>query len=122
MFSLYILEFHIKRELLAEPASDKIWLHTNWSDGAKNLEERDLFLREQIESILEKEFSSDLKSYYSEIHERNAHTLLTLKKKESLKTVKEKLEKIFKHTPITNYYIEVWTPVAFKIPKEPLLK
>ena len=121
-FSIYILQFHVKRELLAEPQSDKIWLHTNWSDGQKNLEERELFLKEHVEPILEKEFSSEIKGYYSQISKRSAHTLLTLKKKEMLKEVKEKLEKIFKHTPVTNYYIEVWTPVAFTIPKEPLFK
>jgi HAE1 family hydrophobic/amphiphilic exporter-1 len=122
LFSLYILQFYVKRELLAEPASDKIWLHTNWSDGMKNLEERELFLKEHVEPILEEEFSSELKGYYSEITGRSAHTLLSLKKKEMLKEVKEKLEKIFKNTPIANYYTQVWTPVAFTIPKEPLFK
>lgn len=121
LFSIFVLTNHVKREILAEPDSDKVWFVASWNEGDLKLEEGEKVITEKVESTLEKEFSSYIDNYFTQIHPSSASLLITLKNKSMISEFKEKMEKRFINTAKMRYRLNVWSPTALKIPHEALL-
>ena len=119
--SLYVLKNHVKREILAKPDTDKIWLHVSLQAENLELDEVEKFVRENIEEVVKKDFSQYFKHYFIEIGKRwGAQILFTLKDKSLQDEFKKVIEERFINTARVRYHLYPWNPTALKIDKEPL--
>ena len=119
-FSIWILSTKIKKEIIARPNSDKIFLAYNFAEGEVPINEAATLLEENIESIIEKDFKKYLRHYVTKIYKHGGHILFMLKDKSESKKFKEALENQFKNTPRFYYHVWSWNPTALKIPREEL--
>ena len=118
--SLFVLLFHVKREIIATPDSDKIWLFVNYQEE-KTMEESEEFVSKEVESLLERDFSSYYSHYFTQVRKWNSSVLLTLKDKSLQDEIKVKLERVFHNTARVRFHVMPWNPTSLKIPKEPLV-
>ena len=119
--SLWILTTKIKKEIIATPDSDKVFLHFNFLEGELPIEKANKIVTEQIEMIIAEEYNSYLDNYLTQTYKTNGNVLCSLKDKSMLKEFKASLEKRFKNSPRVSFYVQAWNPTALEIPKEALL-
>ncbi len=113
--------FVLKREILAKPDTDKVWLSITFTDKNQEVEKVDTLIT-PYEEILKKEFFSDLTHFYSQVHKKGAWILCNLKDKRLVTSFKKRLEDRFKNTPIVNFGVYPWLPTSLKIPEPPLVE
>ena len=118
--SLAVLTSHVKREIIAEPDSDKVWINMSWQDRGGTLEISDE-RTQVIERIIEDEFGKYVRHYFTNVFKRNSNLLLTLRDKKLLHEFKEKIEKRFVNSPDVHYWVNTWNPTSLEIPQPALL-
>lgn len=115
-----IFGFVLKREILATPDTDKVWLHIEFADKNQEIEKIDAMVS-PYEDIIKKEFFSEMTHFYTYIYKKGGGILCNLKDKSQVNDFKKRLEKRFKNTPLVNFYIQAWVPTSLKIPNPPLV-
>lgn len=120
LLSVWVLNSHVKREIIAQPDSDKVWLIANFSENESTVDKANKIFEKEVESVVEKEFGSSLTHYFSQVHKDGGSLLCNLKNKAMLSEFKEQLEKRFKNSAQISYYVDVWNPTSLRIPREAL--
>ena len=119
--SIFLLTTHVKREIIAQPDSDKVFLFMNWKDGGETIADSNQLTKE-VEDILETEFKDDISHYFTNVWKKRSYILCTLKSKHLLTAFKERLEARFKNSPKAHYWVNPWNPTSLKIPHAALLE
>lgn len=117
----YLVTGHVKREILATPDTDKVWLMVSFPDQEFEIEEVDEMIA-PIEKSVKDEFGSEIKSFLSVVHKEGVSILCNLKDKKLVKSFKKRLEKKYVSTPKVHYFVSSWNPTSLEIPSPPLME
>lgn len=116
-----VFVFGLKREILAKPDTDKVWLQISFPDKNQDIERVDQLIA-PYEEIIRKEFAADLTHFYTAVIKKGAWVLCNLKDKRKIKEFKKRLESRFKNTPNVNFDVIPWVPTSLEIPDPPLVE
>jgi multidrug efflux pump subunit AcrB/outer membrane protein TolC len=115
-----IFAFVLKREILAKPDTDKVWLFVEFTDKSQDVDKVDAMIS-PFEDIIRKEFFSDLTHFYTYVNKKGGGILCNLKDKHVVSSFKKRMEARFKNTPFVNFHVYPWVPTSLKIPDPPLV-
>lgn len=115
----YLVIKNVKREIVAEPDSDKIWLVADFMDESDAEKSEEKFI--PIEKTIQKEFGDKITHFYSNIWTKGGAILCNLKNKNDLPAFRKALEDRFTNTPDTKFFVEPWTPSALRLPHPSLV-
>lgn len=116
----WLVTNQVKREILATPDTDKVWLVVSLPNQEYEIDEVDEMIT-PIEKQVRKEFGSEIKNFLSVIHKEGASILCNLKDKKMVKDFKKRLEQRFVSTPKIHYFVSPWNPTSLEIPNPPLM-
>ena len=116
-----LVEGQVKREILATPDTDKVWLVVSYPNQEYEIEEMDEMIA-PIEKSVRDEFGSDIKNFLTVVHKEGASILCNLKDKKLVKEFKKSLEQRFVSTPKIHYFVSPWNPTSLDIPSPPLME
>ncbi len=119
--ALGVFGFVLKREILAKPDTDKVWLSISFTDKNQGIDKIDE-LTTPYETILKDEFFSDLTHFYTSVQKSGADILCNLKDKRNITAFKRRLEDRFKNTPYVHFSVDPWLPTSLKIPEPSLVE
>ena len=119
--AFWLVSEQVKREILATPDTDKVWLSISLPNQEYEIEEVDQMLS-PIEESVRDEFGGEIKNFVSIVHKEGANILCNLKDKKLVKEFKKKLEQRFVSTPKIHYFVAPWNPTSLEIPSPPLME
>jgi hydrophobic/amphiphilic exporter-1 (mainly G- bacteria), HAE1 family len=117
----YLLLAKVRREVMAKPDTDKLFVFLNIKKDGVTVQEAEEILASYEQQVLS-EFGGKLTHILSQVNDRNPWLLAFLRDKSEISEVKQAFEARFKSSPLANVYIEDWTPTSLEIPNPPVAK
>jgi HAE1 family hydrophobic/amphiphilic exporter-1 len=118
--SLWVLGTQLKREVMAEPDSDKVWFCASF-DPQKSIGDAEKKAA-PYEAIIAQEFASELTHFFSNHWKSGVCILSNLKDKKNIDSYKKRLEDRFPNTPEVKFNVQKWTPSSIELPNPAILK
>lgn len=116
-----IFAFGLKKEIMAKPDTDKVWLTIQFPDANLEVEQIDARII-PYEEIIKKEFMPEMTHFFTNVNRFGAYILCNLKDKHNITQFKRKLEKRFRSTPFISFDVSPWLPSSLKIPEAPVVE
>lgn len=117
----FLLVTQVKREVMATPTTDIVFVYFDFQDPNIPDEERaaiiDLYEKKGRALV-----GQDLSHTLLEASKRNGWIMFFLKDKSQSRRVKQVIESSFSNSPLFRLYIREWTPTRLRIPNPPVVR
>lgn len=116
-----IFMFGLKKEIMAKPDTDKVWLSIQFPDSTLEVSQIDTRII-PYEEIIKKEMMPELTHFFTNVNKFGAYILCNLKDKHNVTQFKKKLEDRFRSTPFISFDVSPWLPSSLKLPESAVVE
>ncbi len=110
----------LPKEIIGMPDTDWVILGIN-STESKSMRAMEN-ISDEVEEELLKTYGQQIDYTFVQVHKRNSNIMARLKNKKDMEEIWKKMEKQFKNTPTTRFWVVPWNPAELPLPNPPSME